>query len=554
MPTLSMATATLMLILPWPLLLTGVIGTRGSNSHFRLMRELTTKSAWFALVSAILAVIAYLSRSNVSETFLSVPLPWGLNRFALSVDVNSLTVLMTLLVTLVGLVVSRYAFTYMDGDPHEGAFHRWLSLTLGSFLMMITTGNLWEFFIFWVATSLFLHNLLAFYRDRPLAVLAARKKYLFHRIADVSLFIALVLVVRTLHTTEFDRLLPAVAGIQGNLPVTLQAAAGLFLLSAVLKSAQVPFHGWLIQVMEAPTPVSALLHAGIIYTGTFLLLRMTPIMSRVPWSGDLLIVIGLGSVTAASLMMMTATNIKGSLAYSTCAQMGFMLLELGLGVYALALLHIVSHAVYKAHAFLSSGSIVDHSRWPAIPAATAALSTTKTVGSWFAGAVVVILTGWILQVPLLRDLPITVMGIILAIALSQLIWQTFIKEESGIKAFMWSIGLSALLAALYFLLDALFTVLFGTVLPVPVVSGGITHDLLLGLTVAAFVSLLWIQQRLPRLLEHPLWQAVFVHLYNDLYFDMMISRWIRKWTATAHPQSLPNSREPEHQLRKVISS
>jgi NAD(P)H-quinone oxidoreductase subunit 5 len=294
-------------------------------------------------------------------------LPEGLGTLGISPDINSFTILMLILVALVGLVVTRYASTYLDGDSREGRFHQWLSLTLGSFLLMMACGNMWTFLILWIASSLCLHQLLAFYRDRPGALLTARKKYLLDRIADVSLFSAIVLVTRTLHSSQFASIAPELSRMHGALPNTLQIASALLVISAVLKSAQFPFHGWLIQVMEAPTPVSALLHAGIIYTGAFLLLRMVPLMSRVIWTGDTVVVIGLCSVFSGSLMMMTATNIKGALAYSTYAQMGFMLMEWGLGLYSLAVLHIVSHAVYKAHAFLSSGSVVDHFRAPMLP-------------------------------------------------------------------------------------------------------------------------------------------------------------------------------------------
>ncbi|PSR29602.1 MAG: hypothetical protein C7B43_08055 [Sulfobacillus benefaciens] len=551
---LSTLSAILMLILPWPLLLPILLGANWANRHSRLIKKLTIGSAWFALGDGIVITAISLTGQQDSKTFFELPLPWHLAQFALNEDVNSLSVVMMLLVALVGLIVSRYALTYMEGDPHEGSFHYWLSITLGSFLTVITAGNVWEFFVFWVATSLFLHHLLAFYPERPLALLAARKKYILHRIADLSLFIALLLVVHTLHTADFNHIMVSIASIKGGLPNTLQFAAALVLLSAVLKSAQVPLHGWLIQVMEAPTPVSALLHAGIIYTGTFLLMRMVPLMSRVPWTGDLLIVIGLISIATASLMMMTSTNIKGSLAYSTSAQMGFMLMELGLGLYALALLHIVSHSVYKAHAFLSSGSIVEYFRWPVMPAGPSSAPLGKITLSLVLGAITVMVTGWLLKVPLLGDLPITVMGIILAVALSHLISSAISQVKSSTLPFLWiSIGISALVATLYFLLGSWFMALFAPVLPEPLSPTGVVQDALLGLIVMVFVALLLIQQMLPRLLKQPVWHAIFVHLYNDLYVDMIFSRWIQKFSPPYKDVSAPQNHESEPSLREVTS-
>ncbi len=545
-------TALLMFILPWPLFLTGILGGFGTDSHFRLIKKLTLGSAWFALGDALFSTTTYLLGSHASNTLFSLPLPWNLGSFALSVDVNTLSVIMMFLVALVGLIVTRYAYTYMEGDAHEGVFHHWLALTLGSFLIVITSGNVWEFFVFWVATSLFLHHLLAFYPDRPLALIAARKKYILHRIADLSLLIALILVVHTLHITAFNQIMPAMTKISSPLPASLEWAGALIALSAVLKSAQVPLHGWLIQVMEAPTPVSALLHAGIIYTGTFLLLRMVAIMSRVVWAQDMLIVIGLISITTASLMMMTATNIKGSLAYSTSAQMGFMLMEFGLGLYALAVLHIISHSVYKAHAFLASGSTVEYFRWPVLPKTASVLSAGKIIASWLLSTVIVILTARFLQIPLLHNLPITVMGVILAIALSQLIYSATNQEKSHVISLLGiTVLLSALVATLYFLLDAWFMRLLAVILPKPSMPQGIVPDALLGLIVLAFMSLLLVQQMLPRLLARPLWRAVFVHLYNDLYIDMIFTRWIQRFSPMKKTTSLPATHQAEHPLPEM---
>ena len=543
MPELpGLITSALMLILPLPLFVVGFGLGIDADRHPRLMRRLTTGAAGFALVCAILAAGAYSLGMTDAKTYFSAPLPARLGLLSISVDVNRLTVLMVLLVAVVGVIVARYAYTYLDGDTHEGRFHRWLSLTLSAFFMLIASGNLWEFLIFSIVTSLFLNHLLAFYRERPVAVLAARKKYFFHRMADASLFAAIALIIRTLHTSQFAGIAPALAGTHGPLPESLQMASGLLVLSAVLKSAQFPFHGWLVQVMEAPTPVSALLHAGIIYTGAFLLLRMAPIMSRVLWSGDALIIMGLVSITTASLMMMTATNIKGSLAYSTCAQMGFMLMECGLGLYSLALLHIVSHSVYKAHAFLSSGSVVDHYRGPVLPVAPRDATMWTAIGSLIMAALVVMGTGCVVGGPLLQTAP----RIVITAAISQLLWQAFNIGKIGVQRLLWlMISLSALISAAYFGLDSLFTTTFGGLWPPAQASAGIVHDGILGLISLVFAGLLLVQQMRPRTLHHPIWQAIYVHLYNDLYIDMLFTRLVRRFGPGNHAEPLPVEREDE---------
>ena len=531
-------TSVLMLVVPWPLLLVGLVVGIGADRHARLMRRMTAGAAWFALVCAVAAAISYGLGATLSQTYLTVPLPAHLGAIALSVDVNVLTVIMLLLVAFVGMIVARYASTYMDGDAHEGRFHRWIALTLGSFFTLIMVGNMWGFLISWFATSLCLHELLAFYRDRPGAVLAARKKYLLHRIADVSLLVAIVLIARTLHTVQFAALAPALASLSGPLPETLQIASGLIVLSAILKSAQFPFHGWLIQVMEAPTPVSALLHAGIIYTGAFLVLRMSPILAQVGWAEDTLVLVGLVSIVVASLMMITATNIKGSLAYSTCAQMGFMLLECGLGLYSVAVLHIVAHSVYKAHAFLSSGSVVDHFRAPMLPTVSRAATVSRAFLGLIVATLIVIGIGAGFGATLSQQPALIVMGVVLAVAMTQLLLQALNVHPTGMGGVLLRMGgLSALVAIAYFGLHRLFTILLGTSLPTFSAPTGIMQDSLLGLIVVAFLGLLVIQQLLPRILRNPFWRAAYVHLYNDLYIDMFLTRMVLRFgpVGTARP-------------------
>ncbi len=172
----------LMLILPWPFFVVGFVVGIGADRHARLarlMRALTMGASWFALVCAILAAVTYGVGLTNSTTYISVHLPERLGVLAVNADVNSLTVLLLLLVAFVGMIVARYAYT-LGADTHEGRFHRGLSFTLGSVSMMIPSGSMGVVRIFWIAPGLCQHKLLAFYRERPVAVLAARKKYLLH--------------------------------------------------------------------------------------------------------------------------------------------------------------------------------------------------------------------------------------------------------------------------------------------------------------------------------------------------------------------------------------
>ncbi len=542
----------IMLVAPWPLLAAGVIVGIGADRHPRLMRSVTTGAAWFALACAILAAAAYGLGATGSETYLSTPLPLHLGALGISVDVDVLTLVMLTLVAFVGMIVARYSKTYMDGDAHEGRFHRWLALTLGSFLTLIVAGNVWGFWISWVATSLCLHELLAFYRDRPGAVLAARKKYLLHRFADASLLSAFVLIVRTLHSAQWAGIAQALAHHSGPLPETLSVAAALIVVSAILKSAQFPTHGWLIQVMEAPTPVSALLHAGIIYTGAFLILRASPLISQIGWAGDVLAAVGLVSIVIASLTMMTMTNIKGALAYSTCAQMGFMLMECGLGLYSIAVLHIIAHSVYKAHAFLSSGSVVEHFRAPKL-----VVSTAATVGRALLGLVIATAmatgVGAAFGVGLPREPALIVMAVILAVGMTQLLLQALNARTTGAGGLLVRMaGLSALVCSAYFALHMGFVALLGTSVPADPVHVDTAQKVLLGVIALAFLALLLIQQLLPRLSRTAFWRAAYVHFYGGLYADSMLTEFVRGFGPT--PAGVAGRRrvlsaDPSHEVQ-----
>jgi NAD(P)H-quinone oxidoreductase subunit 5 len=147
--------------------------------------------------------------------------------------------------------------------------------------------------------------------------------------------------------------------VHPQLTPPMHLAAVLVVVAVALKSAQLPFHGWLLQVMEAPTPVSALLHAGVVNIGGLVMIRLAPWLAHAPVAQLLLVVIGLVTTVLAALVMTTRVSVKVALAWSTCAQMGFMLVQCGLGAWHLALLHLVAHSLYKAHAFLSAGSAVD---------------------------------------------------------------------------------------------------------------------------------------------------------------------------------------------------
>lgn len=263
-----------------------------------------------------------------------------------------------LLVAFVGWVIVRYSQPYLSGEREQRRYVRWLMVTLAAVSLVIAANHVLLLALAWMATSMAIHRLLHFYSHRPAAVAAAHKKLLAARLADVCMLGATALLALAFGTMQIDEIVTRAAASGTGLPITAQAAVLLITVAALLKCAQLPFHGWLIQVMEAPTPVSALMHAGVVNLGGFVLIRFAPLVSEVVAAQVLLVVVGASTAVLAALVMTTRISVKVKLAWSTCAQMGFMLMECGLGAWELALLHLLAHSLYKAHAFLSAGGAV----------------------------------------------------------------------------------------------------------------------------------------------------------------------------------------------------
>lgn len=283
-------------------------------------------------------------------TALQHPIPSLLSGHA----VPATGLIMLALVSFIGLVIYRYSERYLDAEPGRHRYDIFLQLTLASVTFVVLSDHLLLLLAGWIAISFSLHNLLTFYPDRPRALLAAHKKFLFARLAEACLLAAFVLLFIEHGSWSIREIAGAYPAASMEWPH--HAAALLIVIAALIKSAQLPLHGWLIQVVEAPTPVSALLHAGVVNLGGYLLILLGPIwFSSGPAVGLLLVVAGV-TVVVAALAMAVRVSIKVSLAWSTCAQMGLMLLECALGLHALALLHLVAHSCYKAHAFLGAGN------------------------------------------------------------------------------------------------------------------------------------------------------------------------------------------------------
>jgi NAD(P)H-quinone oxidoreductase subunit 5 len=437
---------------------------------------------------------------------------------------DTLGCLMLLLVSFIGWVIVGYSQPYLNGERGQRRCVRNLMLTLAAVTVLVTTNNLLVLALAWIATSLSLHGLLTFFEARPQALIAAHKKFLASRVADLCLLGGIALIGNGLGTLEIDQAIAAARALP-VLTTALQAAAVLLAVSALLKCAQLPVHGWLIQVMEAPTPVSALLHAGVVNLGGFLLIRLGSLVGDVPAAQALLVVVGSVTAVVAALVMITRISIKVSLAWSTCAQMGFMLMQCGLGLYDLALLHLVAHSLYKAHAFLGAGGAVEQNRLHQMTPPPA----PRSVGGWLLGAAVgMLLVGsaalvWGFspaQAPALWAL-----GGILSLALAPLVAGSVLRGAG-----LWSLaglGGAFAVALAYFGLHALFGRVLGAE-----AAGNAPGPVLVAWVLGCFGLLFIVQGAVRAQPQGALARGLYPWLFAGLYLDELFTRLtFRLWPA-----------------------
>ncbi|WP_417501594.1 NADH-quinone oxidoreductase subunit L [Marinobacter sp.] len=319
------------------------------NHCWRLAEKLLVLSMGATLLIAAIMLVDLQHGGATSS--LALPGRW------LGLYPSGVAAWMALMVGFIGWVILRFSERYLRGDPGRERFLPWFLLTITCVLVLVMTNNLLVLAGAWVGVSISLHQLLTLYPERPQARMAAVQKFIVSRVGDI-LVVAGVALLYLHHGTFYlpDMVQAQTALASSSLALTLASVA--LALAALLKCAQIPFHGWLLRVMEAPTPVSALLHAGVINLGGFLWLRLFPVFDGFTVGHLILLTIGGLTAVIAVLTMMTQYSVKHSLAWSTCAQMGFMLFEIGMGAYTLALLHLLAHSVYKAHSFLASGRTV----------------------------------------------------------------------------------------------------------------------------------------------------------------------------------------------------
>ncbi|MHB8189058.1 MAG: NADH-quinone oxidoreductase subunit L [Ferrimicrobium sp.] len=318
-----------------------------------------TAAVLASFVAAIVAWVGLLGRTANQRVELSHLYTWfqaGHLTLSVTLRLDPLSVVMILFVTGVASLIHIYSIGYMKNDPRYHVFFVYLNLFVFSMIVLVTANNFALTFLGWEGVGACSYWLISFWFERPSAASAGKKAFIVNRMGDVGFLIGSFLVFTNLHSLSFSQVLPAAHQLSSG---TAEAIALCFFLAAAGKSAQLPLFVWLLDAMEGPTPVSALIHAATMVTaGVYLMARLSPILALAPVAQTTIAVIGVATAFVAAMAATSQHDIKKIVAYSTVSQLGYMMLGIGTGAYVAAIFLMVTHAFYKALIFLSSGSVI----------------------------------------------------------------------------------------------------------------------------------------------------------------------------------------------------
>jgi NADH-quinone oxidoreductase subunit L len=309
-------------------------------------------AALFALASAV----ASLALLSLASSELALRLPLGGTFGDVTFIADGLAVFLAAVATVIGSLAVIFSADYLRGDPELGRYYALVLLFIGAMAGLVLSSSLLFVFFFWEITAFCSYALIAFHNDDPKAVRGGIKALIMTQVGGAGLLLGALVIQAYQGNTDIPTFL---AAYQTLPPAALNLIAFAFLAAAAAKSAQVPFHTWLPDAMEAPTPVSALIHAAtMVNAGVYLLARFYPAFAAVPGWQTAVIIVGLLSALLAGLMALVAADLKRALAYSTVSQLGYMVYAIGVGAIFAAQFHLLSHAVFKALLFLAAGAVI----------------------------------------------------------------------------------------------------------------------------------------------------------------------------------------------------
>src|SRR3989440_606858 len=389
------------------------------------LRERSAKVGGAAVVAAFLGALVTLmavsSNGPISVRFYEPASGTSLG-FPVGFYIDRLSAVMMVLISGVSTIIYLFSMRYMQQERGYSRFLALLAFTTFVLLCMVSSANLLMLFIFWQLLTWLLY-LLSHHYAHPATMEGAFKTYTLLRVGDVAFLSGIVLAHALYGTLEFQQLF--IRAAEDPITVSLWPGSGLeisavtaitllIFIGAMSKSAQFPLHMWLPDSLYAPTPVHALLHAGIINAGGFLLNRLAPLYGLSPTTLHLVFAIGAMTALLGAGMMLTQNDIKKTLGFSTIGQMGYMIMECGLGAFALAVFHLVAHGLFKATVFLNCGNVIHKARQePVLPHTTD--TTTREAEfsrlTWSTGflttllipLVILLMAHGILRIPILES-------------------------------------------------------------------------------------------------------------------------------------------------------
>ncbi len=327
---------------------------------------LTTGLLCVCAVLSWIIFVGFLQGGHDSEIEL---LPWitsGALKAAWSIRLDALTAVMLVVVNTVSAVVHVYSLGYMSHDEHQPRFFAYLSLFTFAMLALITSNNLIQMFFGWEGVGLASYLLIGFWYTRESANAAAIKAFVVNRVGDFGFALGIFGVFMVYGSVEFPVIFahaPDAVGktihFLGHDWDTLTTLCLLLFMGAMGKSAQFLLHTWLPDAMEGPTPVSALIHAATMVTaGVFLVARLSPLFELAPHAREVVTIVGAITAFFAATVGLVQNDIKRVIAYSTCSQLGYMFVAMGVGAYGVGIFHLFTHAFFKALLFLGAGSVI----------------------------------------------------------------------------------------------------------------------------------------------------------------------------------------------------
>lgn len=333
----------------------------------RFMEKAGHVGTFFLGADLLMALYVFFTRMNSGEvwdfTFTWIDFHTMVNNVALKVDigimVDNLTAVMLVVVTLISFLVHLFSLAYMKGDIRYSRYYANLGIFTFSMLGIVLTNNYLLMYVFWELVGLSSYLLIGHWYEKKSASDASKKAFVVNRVGDLGFFIGIMIVWMQFSTLTYSGIFSAIGSgvVPFNSGTWLTAAGLLIFCGAVGKSAQFPLHVWLPDAMEGPTPVSALIHAAtMVAAGVYLVARTFPMLT----ADALMVIAYVGATTAfiAATIAIVQNDIKKILAYSTVSQLGYMVMGLGVGAYSAGVMHLVTHAAFKAGLFLASGSVI----------------------------------------------------------------------------------------------------------------------------------------------------------------------------------------------------